>query len=147
RLGLKAGIYTVVGDDDQGRKALEVFQQEGVATDMVALDKEHGTNLSVVINYRGERTIFVYHEPRTYSLPDLADTTWVYLTSSSGGGVETLHGEVMEFLEKHPHVQMAFNPGTYQMKLGLEKLTPLLQRTALLSVNREEAVRILDTKT
>jgi sugar/nucleoside kinase (ribokinase family) len=147
RLGLRSAIYTVIGDDDEGHKAKEIFEAEKVDVQYIDFDKEHDTNLSVVINFKGERTIFVYHEPRTYTLPELALSKWIYLTSVSGGGVEPLHAQVLQYLEKNATVKLAFNPGTYQIKLGLAKLKPLLARTALLFLNREESARVLGQET
>lgn len=142
RLGLKAGLYTIVGSDAQGEEAKKVFEQENVVTKYIVTDEVRGTNLSVVINYRGERTIFVYHEPRTYQLPELEEAKWMYVTSVSGDGVEQLHQHVEHYLAAHPNVQLAFNPGTYQLRLGKEKLTGLLKRTQLLFLNREESARL-----
>jgi len=147
RMGLAAALYTVVGDDDQGHKTQEVLKKNGVAADYVVLDSEHGTNLSIVINHKSERTIFVYHEPRAYQLPDLAETKWIYLTSASGDGVDDLHAQVLEYLEKNPGVKMAFNPGTHQIHLGREGLMPLISRSALLFLNREEAADVMETET
>lgn len=147
RLGLSAGLYTVVGDDDQGKKAQEILQQNKVDTSFLAFDKERGTNLSIVINFRTERTILVYHEPRTYKLPDISPTKWIYLTSASGSGVKDLHAQTLEFLDKHPETKMAFNPGTHQIHLGKDELMPVLKRTNLLFVNREEAAQVLEIET
>lgn len=142
RLKRAAAVYTMVGRDAQGVEATKVFTAEGVDTRYVVADTEHGTNLSMVINYRGERTIFVYHEPRAYALPDLVPPGWIYLTSVSGGGVEKLHTQLEQYLAAHPQVKLAFNPGTYQLKLGREKLVSLLKRTQLLFLNREESARL-----
>lgn len=147
RLGLRSAVYTIVGDDDQGHKAQRVFEENNVDTRYVMFDKERGTNLSVVINFKGERTIFVYHEPRSYRLPDLDPTAWIYLTSASGGGVEQLQQQVLHYLEHNPQVQLAFNPGTFQIRLGQKALESLLRRTHILFLNREESARILETKT
>lgn len=147
RLGCSTGIYTIVGDDDEGKRALEIFQQNKVDTAFVAIDAKHGTNLSIVINFKSERTILVYHEPRTYTLPDLASPSWIYLTSASEGGVEVLHQQVVAYLELHPNVRVAFNPGTHQIKLGKDLLMPLLAKTAIIFVNREEAARVLEVET
>ena len=147
RLGLRAAIYTMVGDDEQGQRAHHVLAENNVDPRYVVFDEVHGTNLSVVINYRGERTIFVYHEPRSYELPELAETRWIYLTSASGKGVLRLHEQVFKYLENNREVKMAFNPGTHQMQLGLEKLKPLLARTDALFLNREESMDVLGVKT
>lgn len=147
RLGLKASIYTVVGQDDQGEKSKKVFEENKVDTSYLAFDKEHGTNLSIVINFRSERTIFVYHEPRAYELPQLNSPAWIYLTSASGSGVEKIHDDILSYMQKGQDTKLAFNPGTHQIHLGKEKLLPLLQRTELLFLNREESAEILDVKT
>lgn len=147
RLGLKAAIYTIVGKDDQGEVARQVFEQNHVATDYLTYDEKRGTNLSVVINFKSERTIFVYHEPRDYQLPQFDETNWIYLTSSSGGGVERMHEQVLAYLQANPKVKLAFNPGTHQIHLGREKLEPLLHRTSILFLNREESAEILGIET
>lgn len=147
RLGLRTAVYTIVGDDEQGQRAKYVFTENNVDTRYVTFDEVHGTNLSMVINYRGERTIFVYHEPRDYEVPDLADTEWIYLTSASGKGVTRLHEQVLKYLAGNREVKMSFNPGTHQMHLGLEKLKPLLARTDTLFLNREESAEVLGVKT
>lgn len=143
RLGLQAGVYTILGNDAQGEEAKTVFEQAKLDMRYVMTDTAHGTNLSVIINYQGERTIFVYHEPRTYALPALEAAVWMYLTSVSGGGVEELHQQVEAYLAANSNVKLAFNPGTYQLRLGKEKLATLLKRTQLLFLNREESARLL----
>lgn len=147
RMGLQAAIYTVLGDDMQGHIAHEVFRDNHVDTRYVVFDHKRGTNFSVVINHNTERTIFVYHEPREYKLPWLEKARWLYLTSSSGQGVVVLHGQVLDFLADHIDVKLAFNPGTHQMRLGLDALKPLLAKTDLLFLNREEAAELLGRST
>ncbi len=143
RLGLQAALYTIIGNDAQGEEAKKVFEQEKIDTRYVVTDKARGTNLSVIINYRGERTIFVYHEPRPYQLPAFEPAKWMYLTSVSGEGVEQLHQQVEEYLAANTGMKLAFNPGTYQLRLGKGKLAQLLKRTQLLFLNREESARLL----
>jgi sugar/nucleoside kinase (ribokinase family) len=147
RLGLSSAIYTVVGDDDQGQKTKHIFEQDSVDTRYLTFDKERGTNLSMVINYKSERTIFVYHEPRQYRLPKLDATEWVYLTSASGDGVHALHKQVLDHLDQHKDIRLAFNPGTHQIHLGRKELLPLLQRTDILFLNREESAEVLEANT
>ena len=143
RLGLKSAIYTVVGDDTQGHLSADVFKEDGVDSRYVTFDKEHGTNFSAVINFKAERTILVFHEPRTYQLPNFESTNWVYLTSASGDGVEAMHEQTHAYLEENPGVKLAFNPGTHQMHLGRQKLEPLLAKTDCLFLNREESAQVL----
>lgn len=147
RLGLQAGLYTVVGNDDQGKKAKEILDQNHVDISFLTFDEQRGTNLSIVINFRTERTILVYHEPRTYQLPDISPTKWIYLTSASGDGVADLHAQTLDFLDKHPETKLALNPGTHQIHLGKDELMPVLKKTNLLFVNKEEAAQVLEMET
>lgn len=147
RLGCATGIYTIVGDDVQGKIATDILKQNKVDTSFVAVDTKRGTNLSLVINFRSERTILVYHEPRTYVLPDIGEPSWIYLTSASEGGLEALHEQVLAYVTKYPNVGLAFNPGTHQIKLGKDELLGLLQKTKILFLNREEAARVLGLET
>ncbi|OGY37924.1 MAG: hypothetical protein A3E36_02560 [Candidatus Andersenbacteria bacterium RIFCSPHIGHO2_12_FULL_45_11b] len=147
RLGLSSGLYTIVGKDDEGEKTKTILEQNGVDSSFVVFDEEHGTNLSIVINFRTERTILVYHEPRTYQLPDVSPAKWMYLTSASGNGVKDLHAQTVQFLDAHPETKLAFNPGTHQIHLGKEELLPVLTKTNLLFVNREEAAQVLEIET
>lgn len=147
RMGLSSALYTVVGDDDQGHKSKDVMEKNGVATEYMTFDKERGTNLSIVINYKSERTIFVYHEPRTYQLPEFKETKWVYLTSASGDGVHAMHEQTLAYLNANPNVKLAFNPGTHQIHLGKDELLPLLKKTDILFLNREESAEILGVET
>ncbi len=145
RLGMKAGLYTVLGGDIDGKACLTRLKEEKVATKYIQIDKKHRTNYSTVLNFQGERTILVYHEHRNYKLPKLELAAWVYLTSMYEHGADKFHREIISYLKKSG-AKLAFNPGTYQMKLGLTKLRNFFAVTDVLFVNKEEAERILVKK-
>jgi ribokinase len=50
----------------------------------------------------------------------------------------------MEWFKKFPESKLAFQPGTFQMKLGVDALKPLYERSGIFFCNKEEAERILD---
>lgn len=141
RLGLKTAFYTVLGSDIIGREEFAVFKKEKVASDYIVWDRKRGSNFSAVLNYRGERTILVHHEHRSYALPRLAPARWLYL-SSLGPGFEKLHPQIPNYLKKHG-VSMGFNPGSLQMKAGLKKLAPVMRQSGVFFVNKEEAETLL----
>jgi len=144
RLGLKAGIWTILGDDMNGRQALDVFRAEKVATDFIETDKVKDTNYSVVLNFNAERTILVYHNDRQYVFPELPASKWLYLTSM-GQGWETISEDLIVYLKK-TGAKMAFNPGTHQINSGLKKLMPFLRCADFFILNVEEAQKILRVK-
>lgn len=139
RLGLKAAYFCIVGDDVGGREIKHRMTKEGVATEYIHFDKQHGTNYHTVLSHEGERTIFVYHEHRKYHVPKFAPSKWVYLTSMPQGFQEIYPG-LAKYLDENK-VKLAFNPGTYQLKAGVKVNKSMLERTDLLSVNVEEAQR------
>ncbi len=141
RLGLKTAFYTHLGDDAVGKEEIAVFQQEGVAKDYIVWDKTHGSNFSAVLDYKGERTIVVHHEPRDYSLPNLTPARWMYF-SSLAPQHEKLHTQIPEYVKKYG-VKLAFNPGSYQLKEGLQVMKPVLEVCEVLFVNKEEAETLL----
>ncbi len=141
RLGLKAAFYSIVGNDDTGRKIIETVHKEKVSSEYVQVDKKQESNYSVVLNYKAERTILVYHIDRAYKMPKFRPTTWFYLTSM-GKNHYDFHVALLAHVKK-TGAQLGFNPGTHQLKEGLEKLKPMLAATTVLFVNKEEAQRLV----
>lgn len=137
RLGLQAAIYTVLGSDQDAHEMKKIFEEEGVITKFVVMESEKSSNFSVVLNYFAERSIFVYHEERNYNLPDLGRTKWVYFTSL-GKGHEKLHEQIPDYI-KRSGAKLGYNPGSHELKEGVQVVSPILQACAVLLVNREEA--------
>lgn len=137
RLGLKTAFYTVLAHDMGGREIVHKMRKEKVATDYIIIDEDHPTNASTVLSHEGERTIFVYHEHRKYKLPRLASSRWVYLTSM-GDGFEKIYKDLAKYLDHHK-AKLAFNPGTFQLRKGPRANKLILERTEVLSLNKEEA--------
>jgi sugar/nucleoside kinase (ribokinase family) len=137
RLGLKAALYSVVAHDMGGREIVHKMEKEAVSTRYIEKNDKHPTNASTVLSYKGERTIFVYHEHRHYHLPNFVGAHWVYLTSM-GVGFEKIYADLARYVDKYK-VKMGFNPGTFQLRAGVRANESILKRTDLLSLNVEEA--------
>jgi Sugar kinases, ribokinase family len=143
RLGLRVAVYGITGADPEGRSILGDLQREGVDTSLMALDRRHTTNASTAIVFRGERTLFVWHQPRSYNLPELPATAWIYASSVGprGPALSRLHQALRRHLERRP-TRLALSPGTHQLRMGARALAPLLRRTELLLLNRHEASQL-----
>lgn len=137
RLGFKTAFYTVLAHDTGGREIVHKLRKEKVHTEYVVIDEKHPTNASTVLSYKGERTIFVYHEHRKYVLPKLAPAKWVYLTSL-GVGFEKIYKDLAKYLDD-TQANLAFNPGTFQLRKGPKFNKLMLERTTILSLNVQEA--------
>lgn len=141
RLGLKTIISTTLGNDGSGEWIYKKLKSEKVDLSRVKIDKKLDTNASTVLSFKGERTIFVYHAPRKYSLPPMPPARFVYYTSV-GERHAQLNKDVAAYI-KRTKARLAFNPGTYQLRSGLKALAPVIAVTEILFVNKEEAMRIV----
>lgn len=147
RLGLDTAIITAVGGDHYGTEIFDHYHKEGVSYEYVKVNKSKPTNYHFVLTYKAERTILIKHEVYDYFDPRKLDskTGWVYFSSIAEHTLP-FHKKVAEYLKKHPDVKMGFNPGTFQLRFGAEKLREIYRHTYVLFVNREEAALILRTK-
>lgn len=146
RLGMKAAMFGILGDDEIGRGILAHWKEEGVETQLVSFDEKRGTNYSTVLNFRGERTILVFHEKRDYRFSkDMPAAQWIYYTSL-GKGSERMHPALLSYV-KRTGTKLCFQPGTFQLKLGPQALEPIIAASAITVVNKEEAERIVGDST
>ena len=142
RLGLTTGLVLTLGDDIVGKQIVEKLKKEGVDMTYVIVQPSTDSNYSTVVNYQGERTIFVYHSPRSYEFPvNLPRVPWVYLTSM-GENFVPFYKQVADWLRKNPTTKLVFNPGSYQLRAGTEALKDILSLAYVVFINREEAEKL-----
>ena len=144
RLGLKTSFATNMGDDQNGRDCVVELRKNNVDTSLVRVHRHKPTNYHFVLWYDVDRTILVNHNEYDYRLPHLPTPKWIYL-SSLAANTYPYHLELADYLEANPEVKLAFQPGTFQMTLGLVELKRIYERTEVFVVNVEEAQRILKT--
>jgi ribokinase len=84
--------------------------------------------------------------PLTTKCPKIAEgPEWLYL-SSLGENSLPYHHALMEKLKEWPNTKLAFQPGTFQIKLGAKELSEVYARSTIFFCNKEEAEKILDKK-
>lgn len=145
RLGLKSALITNIGNDKNGEECLKILKKNKVNTDYVTIEKGKNTNHHYVLWYDVDRTILIKHTQFTYKFPKLEKISWVYLSSIAENSL-LYHQEIFEYLKKNPETKLAFQPGTYQIKFGTEKLKDIYTRTEIFFSNLEEAEKILNIK-
>ncbi len=146
KLGLNSALMTNVGDDRFGKEQLAVLGAQGVETSCVKIHKGLDSNYHYVLRFGAERTILVKHQEWDYKLlmpsnPPKA----IYLSSLAPNSIN-FHQEIANYLKDNPEVKLVFQPGTFQIKLGYEKLKDLYQISWLFFCNKEEAKKILETQ-
>lgn len=145
RLGLKSALVSNMGDDQNGKECLEELARNSVTTDFVKIHPGKNTNYHYVLWYEDDRTILIKHEDYDYSFPkEIGSPKWIYLSSiGNGEKAVSFHKEVAEYLAKNPEVKLAFQPGTFQINAGYEKLKGVYDRTEIFFVNVGEAKKII----
>ncbi len=144
RLGLKTGFVTNVGGDQYGRDIIHSLVKNGVDHRFVRINPGKKSNYHFVLWYKEERTILIKHEEYDYHWPHLRPSEvprWVYFSSISEHAIP-YHDQVVHWLNENPEVKLAFQPGTFQMAAGTERLAKLYEHTEILILNREEAVTV-----
>ncbi len=145
RLGVKSYLMSYIGDDLIGHGNLEELTKNGVHTDYMKTEAGYASNYHYVLWYDVERTILVKHTEFPYSFPmDLPEPKWMYLSSLASNSAP-YHEQIAEYLSNHPNTKLVYQPGTFQMKLGIEKTKTIYEHTELFSCNVEEAQRILNS--
>lgn len=145
RLGLKSALVSNVGSDYFGKECTDALEREKVAVEFIKAHEGQKTNYHYVLWFDDDRTILVKHEEYEYVLPDIDSPKWIYL-SSLGGNSLPFHEAIEKFLYNYPEIKLAFQPGTYQIKFGKEKLAGIYKRADIFFCNKEEAQRILGTQ-
>lgn len=142
RLGLKAAIYTNVGNKDEDEwdnRIIAKFKKEKVDTRFIVETNELPSNHNIILDFKGERTILVHHQSWKFNLPDLDKTRWVYLTSMSPSFAQSnVIKETLNYVEKFG-ARLVYQPGTFQLKWGLKNNSKILIFSEVFIVNLEEA--------
>lgn len=143
KLNLKTSIATNLARGKSKIQLIEYLKNHNVGTNLINLTADDDINYSTILVYRGERTILVHQRKSAYKLPNLPKTRWIYLTSladDSSNSCQSLAKFVAESQSK-----LIFQPGTYQLKIGLEKIRPLIRQSEIFLANKEEYQQLLAT--
>ena len=145
KLGLKTAIVTDLGNDENGKKCLKKLKENSISIEFVKTHQNIKTNYNFVLWFDQDRTILVKHENYPFKLPEINPPRWIYLTSLAEN-TEDYYKEIENYLNKNPEINLAFQPGTFQIKMNANKLSPFYKRANLFVVNKNEAKNILQTK-
>jgi ribokinase len=146
RQGFKTACIGIIGNDLNASAVLEELAGEGVDTSFFQKHSDDITAYSVIlVQDGGERTILSYkgegqHFEASQISFDQLEADWLVLGSL--GGHYELFEKAISWATAHG-VKVACNPGTKELELGLEKLKPLLKQCAIVTMNQEEASKLL----
>lgn len=144
KLDLASGLVANVGDDASGRDILAALHKARVDNRFVHINPGKASNYHYVLWYKEERTILIKHEEYAYHWPHfriIDIPKWIYFSSVSQHALE-YHDQLASWLESHEPVKLAFQPGTFQIQAGPDRLRRIYKRAEILAINREEATII-----
>lgn len=143
RLGARTGILATVGKDLVGKEIIAQWKKNKIDTRLVTIDHQRDTNYSTVLTFQGERTILVYHEAYEYPWPKKMPLAKRIYYTSLGKQHEEFEAKLRQYLEVHPEVRLTFQPGTHHLRRPLESLKPIIHRSDIFILNKEEAEHLL----
>ena len=147
RLGLRVGLASYLAHDQIGLDILSAMRGDGVGTDLARVDAPSHTVRNIILSFGSERTILVRHAGFNYVWKDFKDhdvPTWLYV-NSLGPDALTYLDELADWLDLHSDVRLAFQPGTFQIEAGSERLARLYTRAEILLCSSSSAPLIAGT--
>jgi len=147
RLGARAAFLGKIGPDEIGQLVIRELEAAGVDTSRHLKSDDEATGYSVILtSYEGDRTVLTHRGASTqigageidWAFVEQAE--WLYVTSLSGDSAEVL-GPAAEKAAA-AGLKVAFNPGSTQLRAGLDNLASFLDATEVLLLNKEEAARL-----
>lgn len=144
RLGLSTALATDIGDDDFGKEKLRALEAEGIDTSLVEVHKGMQSNYHYVLRFGAERTILIKHHEYPYEVPAFIEAPeWIYFSSVGEHGLE-YHHQLAQYCKEN-NVKLAFQPGSFQISLGAEKIKDVYEAAELFFCNKQEAQKILNS--
>lgn len=149
RLGLKTGVITAVGDDDNGQRIIKNFKNNKVNSSNVQTIKRVPSGLSFIVNFVGttDHVIFTYRSANNQlqiSAKNLSrlQSDWFYIASLSGRNCPKNLENIFKYTTKKK-IKVAWNPGSSQLAKGYKSFKKYLKQTEVLIVNKDEAIELV----
>jgi len=141
RQGFKTAALIKIGQDESAENILKELKKEKI-TPLAVYEKNKSTAFSVILlSPSGERTILVYRgASENLNVQEIPfgkmKSHWAYI--SPGKIPYPVIEKLFNYFSKNK-ILIAFNPSRYFLEMGIEKLKPLLDKTKVMILNREEA--------
>jgi sugar/nucleoside kinase (ribokinase family) len=142
RLGFRVACLSAVGLDERGRHITENLRRHGVHVNLLQKIGKEESGFSFILIGPGEEHVAFLNRGANQALridrdtlSRMRDTELIYLTSLSGNWEQVLD-KVFSLKKVHIH----WNPGQTQIDAGASSLLPYLEKTAVLQLNKDEAI-------
>lgn len=151
RQGLTTEAITALGCDDTGEAIIRLLERENVNHDSISYHSRGQTGFSVLVVdkatgehvalvERGANDLFKF-SARAHKL---SAAPWCYLTSLTGEHWQASMDKIISTV-KNNQIKLAWNPGNEQLERGWGLFGRYLKHCALLILNRDEALGLLQS--
>ena len=147
-LGVKTKTILSLGDDLVAQEILQYLKKKNVDTSLLQRHskKQTGTSFIANVGKLNEHVIFAYRGANNdinlnSQVLRKINTPWVYLSSLPKNFSKQMTVLFTGCYNKKQNI--AWNPGSNQLKIGLPKLKKFMAKTCVFIVNRDEALGLL----
>jgi fructokinase len=142
----KTAILAIMGRDITHTVALKFLKEHKVDTSLVTTNPGKQSSFSAVLNFQGENTQLVVHQPVDIKLPTkLPKTRWIHI-GELGRGYDKLYRDLITASKAH-NIRISFNPGQLQIDEHKKCFFDLINASEVLFVNLSEARQIVNLPT
>ncbi|MFZ2226119.1 MAG: carbohydrate kinase family protein [Candidatus Moraniibacteriota bacterium] len=146
RLGVSAGCYSHIGNDKNADWILEVLEKNNVRTELVTKDNELSSDMSAIVvdENSGERVIFSNQKAnaKLEIIPEkISSAEWLFIGDLHGNWQKDLDAIIT--VAKENKIKLAYNPKQSQIHDDVKKIVEIIAGTAVLFLNKDEALEIL----
>jgi len=143
-LGLDVSIISAIANDDRGKRIIKNLKSFSVKTNL--MQKVPGNtgfsflligpgNEHIVFSDRASNNLLRIGEKE---LKAIKNANWVYVSSLSESW-----RDVLNKITATNKAKIAWNPGGTQLRAGIKSLRKYLERTYVLSLNKDEALELV----
>lgn len=150
KLGIKTQTILSLGEDLIGQEIKKYLKRHKISTKLIQTYRNIYTGTSFIVNVGkfNEHVIFAYrgaNEKMNLNKRQIGkiNTNWIYLTSLSGNFKPALDHIFKRVAKKKMNI--AWNPGSGQLEMGLKKLAKYMEQTTVFDVNHDEALELVAT--
>ncbi len=140
RVGVKTGFVGAVGKDEEGDIILRELSRVGVDTNRIKVMRGHSGVAIGIVDEEGERSLYIYPSINDEFFLNDADVDYIgnakFLHMSSF--VDRKQLEMQTELIERIKTRISFNPGMLCSKFSLEILQPIIEKSDVIFLNKEE---------
>jgi len=142
RLGFKSSLVSWIGKDAEGQDMKEALKREKVNEKNLCDCPGQKTSEATILSYQGERTQLVSFKSREYVLHEWPKTKALYFTAL-GEKYAKVNNAILAYLRKYSNTFFIFQPGTTHIRHGLKLMKPLIAKSHVFILNKDEARLLL----